>query len=256
MGLTCGAQCAKYILFIFNVIFWLAGAAFIAVGAYVAIDKDLKLLSDTVTAGDNHLKIAAYVIIVIGVVTFIVGFCGCCGAIKENQCLLGTYIFLLSIILLVSLAIGIYAAVKKDDAIKAIKDKSKKIIQENYPPIGEKDGANFKKLIDDMQLKGKCCGIEDKNEWKKSNWYKKQSSTTYPFPPSCCGSKNDSYPVVAKCNTDKTFYAKKCATYIENVIRSKAPIIIGIACGVAALEIFGIIFACCLCRSIRMEYDA
>lgn len=257
MGLTCGAQCAKYILFAFNVIFWLSGAAFIAVGAYIAADKDLKLLGDHITSGD-HLKIAAYVIIAIGVITFIVGFCGCCGAIKENQCLLGTYILLLSIILIMSLAIGIYAAVKKDDLIKAMKDRTKKMIQVNYPPIDQKkDGANFKKVIDDLQLEGKCCGVDSRDEWKESKWYKASSNNgKYPFPPSCCGNKNGNYSVVKNCETKNTYHKAKCSDYIENLIKSKAPILIGIACGVAALEIFGIIFASCLCRSIRHEYDA
>lgn len=255
MGLSCGAQCAKYILFLFNVIFWLSGAAFIAVGAYIAIDKDLKILGDAVSTGDNHLKIAAYVIITVGVITFIVGFCGCCGAIKENQCLLGTYIALLSIILVISLAIGIYAAVKKNDVIKNMKKQAMKAIQKEYPPRNEKTGANFKKVIDDIQLKGKCCGVESMDEWRNSEWYKKNNPEKYKIPPSCCGSKKDDYSVVKKCQDGSSYYKKKCADYIENVIKSKAPVIIGIACGVAALEIFGIIFACCLCRSIRREYE-
>ena len=32
---------------------------------------------------------AVYIIIAVGVLLFLVGFLGCCGAIKENKCLLG-----------------------------------------------------------------------------------------------------------------------------------------------------------------------
>ena len=133
-----------------------------------------------------------------------------------------------------------------------MKEKEDKIVTDLKYPGQEQEGYNInsKRLIDKIE------GRLNKDEWKKSKWYTEQNPKKYDFPPSCCGSKTGNYSVYDSCKNKQTFYQTKCATYIESVIRAKAPILIGIACGVAALEIFGIIFACCLCRSIRMEYDA
>lgn len=38
---------------------------------------------------DKFFRYAAYILIAFGVFVFLVGFCGCCGAIRGSKCLLG-----------------------------------------------------------------------------------------------------------------------------------------------------------------------
>jgi len=38
---------------------------------------------------DQFFRYAAYILIAFGVFVFLVGFCGCCGAIRGSKCLLG-----------------------------------------------------------------------------------------------------------------------------------------------------------------------
>ena len=59
----------------------LAGGIWVSVGA----DSFKKLVTS-----DPVVFNAVYVIIAVGCLLIIVGFLGCCGAIKENQCMLGT----------------------------------------------------------------------------------------------------------------------------------------------------------------------
>ena len=78
-------------------LFQLSGAALVAVGLYLIFgnefDAPIGFLQevDSVISGLNGSLImyAAYAFIGIGVFVIIVGFCGCCGAIKENKCMLG-----------------------------------------------------------------------------------------------------------------------------------------------------------------------
>ncbi len=44
---------------------------------------------DNIVSGTSYLKTAAIGFCVAGGIMFLIGFCGCCGAIKENKCMLG-----------------------------------------------------------------------------------------------------------------------------------------------------------------------
>ena len=70
----------------------LVGCALLAVGIWAKVDEGS--LTRLIKAEDvaSKLSVLAWVIIVVGAVVFIVGFLGCCGAIRESQCLLATVI--------------------------------------------------------------------------------------------------------------------------------------------------------------------
>ncbi|XP_053562503.1 leukocyte surface antigen CD53 isoform X2 [Bombina bombina] len=75
----------KYMLFIFNFVFWVIGCSVIAIGIYFVVNKTYGLLlpnSPSLSLGNA--------LIVLGSVIMVFGFLGCMGAIKENKCLLLT----------------------------------------------------------------------------------------------------------------------------------------------------------------------
>lgn len=59
----------------------------LAVGIWVAVGADSfkQIITD-----NPAIFNAVYIIIAVGALLLIVGFLGCCGAIKESKCLLGT----------------------------------------------------------------------------------------------------------------------------------------------------------------------
>ena len=75
---------------------------------------------------------AAIILIVVSVFVVIVAFFGCCGAIKESKCMLGTYftiILVMFIVLIVGSVIGYQASFddisgELDDTMKSFVDKS------------------------------------------------------------------------------------------------------------------------------------
>ena len=65
----------------------LSGAALLGLGIWLMVDKNVLSYIDIVTwdSSDPYLDVVAYVLIGTGSFIFLVGFCGCCGALRESR---------------------------------------------------------------------------------------------------------------------------------------------------------------------------
>ena len=68
-------------------IFFLAGGAILGVGIWLRSENTLSQFKGETSLEEfqTSLYAGAYVLIAFGSFTFLVGFCGCCGALCENQ---------------------------------------------------------------------------------------------------------------------------------------------------------------------------
>uniref|UniRef100_A0A7N4V2F1 CD81 molecule n=1 Tax=Sarcophilus harrisii TaxID=9305 RepID=A0A7N4V2F1_SARHA len=93
MGVEGCTKCIKYLLFVFNFVFWLAGGVILGVALWLRHDSQttsiLHLNLDDKPA-PSTFYVGIYILIAVGAVMMFVGFLGCYGAIQESQCLLGT----------------------------------------------------------------------------------------------------------------------------------------------------------------------
>jgi len=246
----CGKSCAKVLLIIFNVFFWLTGIALLAFGIYLAVDERLQFLQGFVSPGDPLLKTAGYVLCGVGSFIFIVGFCGCCGAWKENVCLLSIYVFCVTLVMLAELAAGIYVGVRQQSVLAAVGQIANETISVNY---GNETAQrqNGKKAVDGFQRTFNCCGVGEPSDWAKvKNW-----ATGLPYgnirPASCCIIKeadNDDkeYNI---CIANNNYVSTGCLPKILSLLHTYFPAVIAVACSIGVLEIFGIVFAIILCKS-------
>ena len=68
----------------------LSGVAILGVGIWILADPNLEDYIEVIhTTDQEYFKITAYILIAFGAFVFLVGFCGCCGAIRNSKCLLG-----------------------------------------------------------------------------------------------------------------------------------------------------------------------
>ena len=68
----------------------LSGVAVLGVGIWILVDPDLQDYIDVIHVTDEeYFKYAAYILIAFGAFVLVVGFCGCCGAIRNSKCMLG-----------------------------------------------------------------------------------------------------------------------------------------------------------------------
>ncbi|XP_056305342.1 CD81 protein [Danio aesculapii] len=114
-----GMKCVKFLLFIFNFIFWLMGSLVLAVGLWLRLDPNtVSLLGED---GPDTFFIGVYILIAAGGLVMLVGFFGCCGAVRESQCLLGLFFACLLVIFGAEVAAGVFGFINKDKIIQEIK---------------------------------------------------------------------------------------------------------------------------------------
>uniref|UniRef100_U6CVM6 Tetraspanin 4 n=1 Tax=Neovison vison TaxID=452646 RepID=U6CVM6_NEOVI len=79
-------QGVKFLMFAFNLLFWLGGCGILGVGIWLAATQ-----GNFATLSSSFPSLsAANLLIVTGTFIMAIGFVGCIGAIKENKCLLLT----------------------------------------------------------------------------------------------------------------------------------------------------------------------
>lgn len=246
----CCESFARCLLIMFNMIFWLSGAAILGVGIWILVDKDLQDYLDVIKDAmedEDALRNAAYILIGFGAFVFLVGFCGCCGAIRRSKCLLGFYILFLLIVCGGELAVGIYVVIFQSDAEDKLNTGLEKSIKEHY-------GTTLKSAWDLVQKELKCCGGNSHKEYENSTWAREQTSGVK-LPVSCCKLNADGNPINETLCTSAQdeFYSQGCKAELKNWIDDNSLYVIGVGFGIAALELIGLVCAICFCRHMNNE---
>jgi len=249
----CCSGIARFLLITFNFIFWLSGAAILAVGIWILVDKNLQEYLDVIKdamGNEDALRTSAYILIGFGAFVFLVGFCGCCGAIRKSKCLLGFYILFLVIVCAGELAAGVYVAIYQGDAEDKLDTGLTKSIKENY-------GDKLMGAWDFVQTELKCCGGIGHEDYLNSTWYESLTpadKALKKIPASCCIlTDGTTQPECQKADDTSKYYAVGCKDSLLSWVKDHTVIMIGVGCGIAALEIFGLICAICFCR--HMDED-
>ncbi|XP_049823685.1 23 kDa integral membrane protein [Aethina tumida] len=174
-------------------------------------------LGDYKTFLEDKIISAPIILLVTGCVIFLVSFCGCCGAKRQSTCLLKTYIFALVVVTVLAVTVGCLAAIYNED----FKDALQKALQKSLDK-GEEDLDAW----DALQENFECCGIHGPSDWK-----------VIPKPESCKD------------------YKQGCLEKLEDLVADNAKLLIGIAFGLLAIKVLGIIFASCLITGIRKKHQ-
>ncbi|XP_014477772.1 PREDICTED: CD63 antigen [Dinoponera quadriceps] len=227
---SCGMSVIKYILFIFNLVFAISGIGIIVAGALVLAD-----VGEFNHFMEGRIMAPPIVLIVAGSIVFIVAFLGCYGAIKEHYNMLIAFAAALLIIFVIELAVGIAAAVFKNDFSMAMKETLKESMKNNT----EAD----KQAWDNVQKKLQCCGVDGPNDWSAANGFRN-------FPSSCCMDMQ----VICQLGIPAV-YKDGCFSKLEMRVQKGATVLIGVGIGIAFVEIAGIVLACCLAAAIKREGD-
>jgi hypothetical protein len=266
MAEGCGASCAKVLLIIFNFIFWLSGAAILAIGIWILVDPNFGHyfnILETVDASGPLIKYAAYVLCGVGAFVFVVGFLGCCGAIKESRCLLGLYIFFLVLVMGGELAAGVVVLLYKGKVKEELKSTWQEKVKQKYGGNDEDDKA-FTNAMDIFQVKLDCCGAVGPQDFAGSQWRVKEDAkgtAGLKLPYSCCVLKPEAKdktnvtdadvadPQKCQQELDGAYHKTGCYDSAISWFDKHAIILIGVGIGIACLELFGFIFAVLLCRN-------
>lgn len=225
----------KYLLFFFNFIFWISGIVLIVVGGVAMYNY-----GNFTLVSEKELATGPVFLIVIGVIVSFIGFLGCCGAYKENYCMVTTFAILLGIIFVLEIAAGAYAYSRRDKLDEYATKALKKAV-DNY--------SNDKETIDKVQREFKCCGAESYKDY-----FGGDNNAT--FPTSCCKNETDCPATVGAAKEAKaSLFREGCVKAVESFLKKHLIVVGGVGVGIAFIQVIGIVFACCLMRSIKKEYE-
>ncbi|CAL8386637.1 unnamed protein product [Boreogadus saida] len=206
----------KYLLFFFNFLFWVSGCIILGVSIYLKVSKDGNVVTGEALPGVDLM-------IAIGVIIMLLGFLGCCGAIRENRCLLLLFFISLLLIFIMLLAAGIVAAVFKEK----VTDWTKERLNDLVPLQDQKD--EIKTDVQKLEAELKCCGLaKGPEDWGSAI-------------PSSCHCNDTSQP--CKTIAGHMVYTTPCSTLIIRVLEDNMVVVLGIAFAIAILLIFGMAFA-------------
>lgn len=290
--MCCNKKIAKCILIVLNTIFFILGAGCLVAGILIVLDKSVltSVLSKVPNAGDTldqalqysgMLENVAYVIIGVGAVIFFIGFCGCFGAIKEVKCLLIVYSIVVFLILAAQIAAAVLGFLYKATVIAYMRQFLNTTIAEKYEGLTIKNGALSESLEpytaawDIAQITLECCGNYDSTDfynyatkWNKTYSYSGASITNAKVPIACCKTTDKTALISDMANFAKYFTnttqclinadplytnTENCYDKIVYYIDTYTLIVIGVAIGVACVELLAIICACCLMRSVGKD---
>jgi len=221
-----GMTLVKYVLFLFNALFVIFGITLVVLGS-IAVNS-VKYVKPEFDLGS--LMSAGILVILLGLFIFFLSFLGCCGAIKESHCMVMTYSVILLLIVILEFAAAITAFVFKDKIEKSLKDVWSKQLEKCKDHINSTNACD---PIDALQSDFKCCGIEGASDW------------------------GDKLKNIDSCFPDKSKdpYPRGCFSMFKDTLKKNALTIGIVGLIFTFIELVGVIFGCCLSRSIRLQYE-
>jgi len=246
----CFYAIAKYLLFAFNFLFWCAGAAVCGIGIWLQVDQSALSDLDITIYGSGPV-----VFIVAGAVMLVFGFFGCCGAIKESTCLLGTYFTMLVIIFGLEVGIGAYAFTKYDSVEDATYSATYTLFTD-----AQKYDSDFAESI---QQRFKCCGSKFNStvDGYACAVYKTPVTSSMSLDSCGCDELEEGVcapaaSVQADCgkpndSTITNVYIQDCGEELTQFTEDNVQIIATVGLSIGLAEVIGMFISMCLCCKVK-----
>ncbi|XP_061662787.1 tetraspanin-33 [Syngnathoides biaculeatus] len=246
----------KYLLFIFNFIFWIIAMAMIGIGVYARVVKHAE------TALACLAVDPAMMLLVVGVLMFIITFCGCVGSLRENICLLQFFCISLTVIFLLQLAAGVLGFIFSDKARNKVTE------MVNNAIVHYRDDIDLQNLIDFGQKEFGCCGAVTYTDWSKNMYFNctdnnpSRERCSVPF--SCCISTNDKVintmcgqgvQLLEYIEASNVIHTNGCIDKVVDWIHSNLFLLGGIALGLAIPQLVGILLSQILINQIKDQIE-
>jgi len=292
MGNSFGFYLVQYLLFIFNVVFLIAGLNLLGISVWALLDKDylaVFIKTRLFTAG-------ALFLLCVSVLTILISFFGCLGSIKGIRWILGVFFLFLLIILSALLGGVIFMFLYRHSISQQLEDIMRHSMKTDYLYQPENSSSiAIRDTWDWMQQTIHCCGVGKNGsyEWQSTDWFQSARKAagdlhqTHKVPSSCCIPTNDPGYIdpdknISFINHDKCLgigaYSDFGGPPITQIVTSQKneglyvmgchrrmliaigepcylAIIIGSVVGLIFLLVIGMGLSCNLCRRLDEEDD-
>uniref|UniRef100_A0A8C3VD41 Tetraspanin n=1 Tax=Catharus ustulatus TaxID=91951 RepID=A0A8C3VD41_CATUS len=163
-------SCMKYLMFIFNVLVFVGGTCLAGMGVWVAVDP---AGFQDIVAARAVLSAGAWLLLAVGIALSLLGFLGCCGALRRSRPLLLLFFILVSLVFLTQL-IG---------AVLFLPEQFLSELQRNY---GGDEGAEiFSTAWNTLMVTFSCCGVLGPEDFGNGSRFQ-ELNPGMPWPRACC----------------------------------------------------------------------
>uniref|UniRef100_A0A9L0IJF6 Tetraspanin n=1 Tax=Equus asinus TaxID=9793 RepID=A0A9L0IJF6_EQUAS len=214
----------KFSLTIYSTVFWLIGALVLSVGIYAEVERQkYKTLESAFLA-------PAIILILLGVIMFIVSFIGVLASLRDNLCLLQSFMYILGICLIIELIGGVVALIFRNQTIDFLNDNIRRGIENYY------DDLDFKNIMDFVQKEFKCCGGEDYRDWSINQYH----DCSAPGPLACgvpytCCFRN------TRLSVQDVIYVRGCTNAVLIWFMDNYTIMAGLLLGILLPQFLGVL---------------
>ncbi|CAH8584761.1 unnamed protein product [Heterobilharzia americana] len=214
-------KCLKYSMFAFCLVAWVIGLITFIVGIVARVNGSFGILDAHIPA----VHAGANLLIAVGFFIMIMGFLGCCGAIRESQCLLFLFFTFVFFCFTLLMAAGLWAVAWSSK----VNHYMYRYLEEQVIRYREMEPENEStKLMDFVQKKFSCCGVTSAADYGMRT------------PPKSCTAAKSSRP-----------FPRGCHEVLVEACRSNLSIICGVGISFAIILISGMVFSMMLCCAIR-----
>ncbi|KRZ33257.1 CD9 antigen [Trichinella pseudospiralis] len=261
----------RWIVFIMNFLFWVAGMAVLIVSIWLLLDRDVAQHMIELDARLQEFYVTIYILLAVGVVMSLLGFMGCCGALRKSKCLLIAFFILLVIVFCAELTCGILAYTHQEQVKQYIEKSMYETVLNHY-------GRNnpYTETFDTIQRGLKCCGVKSYTDWLQSYYSTKAedlpelgvgAGNVGRVPLSCCselglrehdvncGVTYDKQPLFTY---EPYLNTQGCLPAVYGKFYQNLDIVIGLAVGIGCFQLIGMLFSMLLCcwidKKKREEY--
>ncbi|CAK6961411.1 tetraspanin-33 [Scomber scombrus] len=222
----------KYLLFMFNFLFWIISLVMVSIGVYARMMKHAEAAWACLSVDP------AIMLMVVGVLMFLLTFCGCVGSLRENICLLQT-----------------------------ARNKVTEVI--NNAIVHYRDDIDLQNLIDFGQKEFGCCGGIAYTDWSQNMYFNcsqdNPSRERCSVPYSCCIISQNKEVINTMCGQGmqeleyteaaKHIHTNGCIDNMVDWIHSNLFLLGGIALGLAIPQLVGILLSQILINQIKDQIE-
>lgn len=211
----------KYLFFAFNLVFFISGSIILALSVHAVNNK----LGYRIT---DYVLPAVTLLIFMSAVTLIFGFLGCCGAMRDNHCLLAVFFVGLFLMFLIILAVGTLGVLSRTPtAQEVVKEGLQQLL-----PLSEQP-KEIQESYQNVEREGSCCGVFGGHvDWGNSSMV-----------PNSCNCTDPSRNCSVLDSHDYEVYSTPCVVYIMTWLDRVSDTIMGITLAFSILLILGMIFS-------------
>jgi len=260
---------AKYILCLFNFIFFVVGSVLLCVGIWVAADKTSFLqithLNNIIQAAPptedvieepSFLTHTAFILIAVGAFIFIISFLGYCGALQENKVLLTAYGLFLIIVFALQITGIVLCLVYRHQADSQVRTLLKTSLSSSYTSQVDR---NMETLSWDLVMSTmQCCGVNNYTDFRDAAQFvdaARKEGVGRTVPEACCILQGDhsllqpaDEDCVASPTTTNSYLFKGCYNKLLYILSQNLNLIFGSMLAVGATQFLAIVFAFCICK--------